>query len=260
MEDRSILPDLNYTRQKMGISKDIMVRTLPKVGLNAATNLFGVIQVGKGLLECKDKDVRVGILAHEIGHRKARHIIKAALLLLTTMIILTIPAHLLVFPIPMLMIYVTISSILYCGIIVLVFWYNEYEADTIAAYYIGANTVISGLKAHEASLQGKKRKRDFLHPPMSKRIANLPQSTLGVRKLLGNIKANHPCLLWAIYVTLTGWLMSLVVTAGISMGFMVPLIESPTLVVIPRTLLILSCLCIVAGIVLLVRGLAVRSK
>ena len=67
-------------------------------------------------------------------------------------------------------------------------------------------------------------------------------------------------LLWAVYIAFGGWIISLIVTAGLLTGFVVPLIVSPGLRVIPMGMLILSCMCLVASVVLFARGLTVKTK
>jgi len=58
-------------------------------------------------------------------------------------------------------------------------------------------------------------------------------------------------LLWGIFSTVGGWVISLIVTVGILTGFMIHLIFSHSLKWIPITMLVVLAVCIMAGVVLL---------
>jgi hypothetical protein len=66
-------------------------------------------------------------------------------------------------------------------------------------------------------------------------------------------------LLWGIFIAGGGFIISLIVTAGLLTGFMVPLVLSPELWRIPFGLLVISGLCIVVSVALLVIGLTLRT-
>jgi hypothetical protein len=66
--------------------------------------------------------------------------------------------------------------------------------------------------------------------------------------------------LWAISITGFGFILSMVVTVGLLTGFIVPLIISRTLRIIPLSLLVISSLCIIAGIALLAFALTVKDR
>ena len=73
------------------------------------------------------------------------------------------------------------------------------------------------------------------------------------------------CLLWAIYLIgggllLSGLLLSGLVTVGLVAALKGQLVLSPSLWLLARSLLVLSWLCMGAGIVLLVRGVTLRAK
>jgi hypothetical protein len=259
MNETNIASEIDSLRRKMEFQESIKWRILPKVGLNAVT-CFNIVKVGRGVVDCKDKDTRTGILAHELAHIKAHSSLKKAIALVIVLALLIAPVCFLTLTIVIASLYALIAGVLFLGITTLISWYIEYEADAIAAYYVDANTMKTALQALVVSQQGKRPKRDLLHPPISKRIENLSQTRPRIKTLLGTIKNSHPYLLWAIYVAIGGWLISLIVTIGILLGFMIPLIVSPKLVVIPRGMLILSCGCLIASIVLLVKGLTVKTK
>ena len=65
---------------------------------------------------------------------------------------------------------------------------------------------------------------------------------------------------WAVYLAGGGLLISLVVTAGLLTGFIIPLALAPGLWLIPFGLLASSLLCMVASMALLVKGLTLRTK
>ena len=251
---------------KMDMKKSVTLCVSPKVGLNAAA-LFNTIKVERGVLDCGDVNICTGILAHELSHIKAYHYVKKAISILILVSLLSAPelvaqACSLNIHVVLWLPYVFGSCILWYGMVMLVSWYFEYEADAIAAHYVGVNIVGTALKAADISRQRKKQKKDFLHPPISKRIANLSETRPRVETLVKMIKATHPYLLWAVYIAAGGWLCSLivivaviVVDAGLLGGFMLPLVVSPTLWLILRGLLILSCTCAIASIVLLVKEL-----
>jgi hypothetical protein len=99
-----------------------------------------------------------------------------------------------------------------------------------------------------------------MHPPISKRIENLSKTEPQVKTSLSIIKTSHRYLLWAIYIAVAGWVVTLVVPAGLLTGFMVPLTVSPGLWVIPMGLIVLSCGCLMASVALLARELTVKTK
>ncbi len=68
------------------------------------------------------------------------------------------------------------------------------------------------------------------------------------------------CRLWAIYLIGGGLLLSGLVNLGLVAVLKGQLVLSPSLWLLARSLLVLSWLCMGAGIVLLIRGLTLRSK
>jgi hypothetical protein len=67
-------------------------------------------------------------------------------------------------------------------------------------------------------------------------------------------------LLWAIVIAGAGFLISLVSTAQLLSWFVVQAFVPPTFWRMPLVLLIVSCLCVVAGIVLMVMALILKHK
>ncbi len=81
-----------------------------------------------------------------------------------------------------------------------------------------------------------------------------------VNLVLYMMRTKNTHLRWGMFIAVGGFIISMVVTAGLLTGFMVPLVLSPELWRIPLGLLIISCLCMVATVVLLAIGLTSRTK
>jgi hypothetical protein len=77
---------------------------------------------------------------------------------------------------------------------------------------------------------------------------------------LTKIRGPKTYLLWGIFIGGGGLLISLIVTAGLLNGFMIPLILSPVLWFIPLVMLAVSGLCIAASIVLMILALTSKAK
>lgn len=81
-----------------------------------------------------------------------------------------------------------------------------------------------------------------------------------VNLLLGSMRNPKTYLLWAIVIAGAGFLISLASTARLLSWLIVQSFVPPTFWRIPLVLLIVSCLCIVASIVLVVIALISRTK
>lgn len=108
-----------------------------------------------------------GVLAHELAHLKKRHLAKA---LLPVLALAPVLIHQLVSTAvactPMLL-----SFTVFGLLISLVSWHNEYEADAVAADYVGKERMAYALERVEELLH---RRRDTLsHPSFKRRISRL---------------------------------------------------------------------------------------
>ena len=74
------------------------------------------------------------------------------------------------------------------------------------------------------------------------------------------MRGPQKCLLWAIYLIGGGLLLSSLVNLGLLSALKGQLVLSPSLWLLARSLLVLSWLCMGAGIVLLVRGVTSRAR
>jgi Zn-dependent protease with chaperone function len=138
--------------------------------LNAGATIDGRIVLGQAVAEEFDREARRGILAHELAHLKANHPLKSAgVLFLTSLPILFLISFL---QLPSLVNLLLVFST-YGLILPAVSWHFEYEADTIAAKFVGSQSVIKGLgKLAEAKRTNIKRDT-YSHPSTSNRIARL---------------------------------------------------------------------------------------
>ena len=74
------------------------------------------------------------------------------------------------------------------------------------------------------------------------------------------MRDSRRCLLWAIWLVGGGLVLSGLVSVGLVAVLKGQLILSPSLWFLAPSLLVLSWLCMGAGIVLLVRGVSLRAK
>jgi Zn-dependent protease with chaperone function len=138
--------------------------------VNAAACLDGRIILGQAIAEQFDKEDRQALLAHELAHLKARHPLKNASVLLLVFVAV-------VFAIPFLHLPGLVNLLLvfsaYGLILPAVSWRLEYEADAIAARFVGRQPVTIALgKLAEANNIDVQRDT-YLHPSVRKRISRL---------------------------------------------------------------------------------------
>jgi Zn-dependent protease with chaperone function len=160
--------------QSMDIKKMVTVKLVD--GWYGAKAQDEGVLLGKPLLDKLDDNSIKAVLAHELAHIKQSQISKTYLIM---MAILFVAYYFYLFNVrsiplwPNLLIFFA-----WCFLILVIFlrfisWPKEYEADAIAAKYVGKNTMISTLQAL-ATLKGTDMEQDFYsHPSISKRIAKL---------------------------------------------------------------------------------------
>ena len=158
----SLIEEFSNLAKTMGVylrGQDIL-KIVP-CWVNAAACLDGKIMLGQTVAEQFDKEERQGVLAHELAHLKARHLMKnAGVLLMLFMPVLFIISFL---HLPGLVNLLLVFSA-YGLILPAVSWRHEYEADAIAASFVGSEPVIMALgKLAEANSIDVQRDT-YLHP------------------------------------------------------------------------------------------------
>ncbi len=160
----------SYMRLK--IKDNHMIRVV-NGWINAAVLQDGKIILGQPIVEEFDKEIREGILGHELGHRKGNHWIKRALLLLLATPLF---CYLAILPFPWYVNYLLLFAAM--GLIMpLISWPFEYQADTIAAKYVGKEKVIWGLMKLATSANMDINQDSYTHPSIARRIRRLQKST-----------------------------------------------------------------------------------
>jgi Zn-dependent protease with chaperone function len=127
----------------------------------------GTVQICCTLLCGLDGPALGGVLAHELAHLKRRHQAKALLSLLAFgPISVYVLVSGLVAAIPILL-----SFAVFGLVISLISWQSEYEADAVAALYVGEKRMAYAL---EQVAQLLHRRRDtFTHPSFRRRVSRL---------------------------------------------------------------------------------------
>jgi len=167
----ALIDELFTLAKRMGVylkGKDV-VRIAPR-WINAAATIDGKVILGQPIAEEFDKDARKGILAHELAHLKAKHPVKSAgILLLTSIPVIFLVSFL---HLPGIVNLILVFSA-YGLILPMVSWYFEYEADAVAASFVGCQPVMKGL-GKLADVKKTNIKQDtYSHPSISKRIIRL---------------------------------------------------------------------------------------
>ncbi len=164
----------------MGIKKKLAVKVVDEY-VSAGTR-HATIFLGKPLLDKLDKFDGASInavLAHELAHIKKRHNCKLILKIIGAVILFAaycwysfierpIPESA-----PNTFIFIVLLFLMLIVVFRVVEWPYEFEADTVGARYVTENTMVATLQAF-AQLKGTDVEQDFyLHPSISRRIANL---------------------------------------------------------------------------------------
>jgi len=141
--------------------------------VNAGTTIDGKIILGQTVADEFDKETRKGILAHELAHLKAKHSMKNATLVFLTSIPVLVLIALLHLPglVNLLLVFSAYGLLLPT-----VSWRFEYEADAIAATFVGSNPVIKGLRKLAEAKHADVRRDTYSHPSISNRISKLQKT------------------------------------------------------------------------------------
>jgi Zn-dependent protease with chaperone function len=146
---------------KMGVSVE---RFGVEEGLNNAYTIGKKVVLGKKLMEKTEAKHLLAIVVHELGHIKGRHQIKT-LVMLFLLFISIIPLS----SLPPLMFWITVM--VYFNITLIpVCWKMAFDADRLAAEYVGIEDVKEALLA----ISGKNIDEPCeTHPSIAERIKNL---------------------------------------------------------------------------------------
>ncbi|MCD6391087.1 MAG: M48 family metalloprotease [Dehalococcoidia bacterium] len=167
----ALVEELSNLAKVMGVrlkGEDIL-KMVPQ-WLNAGATIDGKIILGQAVADEFDRETRKGILARELAHLKAKHSMKNAIVLFLTLI----PVLLLIsfLHLPGLVNLLLVFSA-YGLILPMVSWRFEYEADAIAATFVGINPVIKGLRKLAEAKCADVRRDTYSHPSISNRISRL---------------------------------------------------------------------------------------
>jgi len=127
----------------------------------------GTVQVCCTILCGLEGPALEGVLAHELAHFKRRHLAKALLSLLA---FVPMSVHGFVSE-SMPLILVLPSFAVFGFVISVVSWHNEYEADAVAAEYVGKEQMAYALEQVAQLLH--KRRDSFTHPSFRRRVSRL---------------------------------------------------------------------------------------
>jgi len=145
-----------------------IVRVAPS-WVNAAY-FNGKIILGQTIVEEFDEESRRGVLAHELAHRKAYHPLKHLGILLLAFMPVVCLISLMQLPgiVNLLVVFAA-----YGLVFPIASWHFEYEADSIAAQFVGKQPVIIALlRLSDANAIDIKRDT-YSHPSIAKRIHRL---------------------------------------------------------------------------------------
>jgi Zn-dependent protease with chaperone function len=130
-------------------------------------HLGGTVYIGCTILCGLDNLALKGILAHELAHLKKRHSVKG---LLSILVFVPVPVYAFVSK-SMLMIPILLNSTIGVLVFSLISWHHEYEADAVAAEYVGEKDMAYALEQAAGLIH---RPGDtLLHPSFNKRISHL---------------------------------------------------------------------------------------
>lgn len=130
----------------------------------------GKIILGQTIVEEFDQESRRGVFAHELAHRKAHHPLKRLGMLLLAFMPIVYFISLMQLPgiVNLLLVFAA-----YALVLPIASWHFEYEADSIAAQFVGKQLMITALlRLSEANAIDIKRDT-YSHPSISKRIHRL---------------------------------------------------------------------------------------
>ena len=167
----ALVEELSNLAKMMGIrleGEDIL-KVAPQ-WVNAGATIDGKVILGQIVADEFDREARKGVLAHELAHIRAKHSIKNATVFFLTSILVLLLISALHLPslVNLLLVFSTYGLIL-----PMVSWRFEYEADAIAATFVGINPVIKGLRKLAEAKHADVRRDTYSHPSISNRISRL---------------------------------------------------------------------------------------
>ena len=138
--------------------------------VNAGATTYGNIILGQIVADEFDREARRGILAHELAHLKAKHSMRSFAVLFLASIPVLLFISLLHLPgiVNLLLVFSAYGLIL-----PKVSWRFEYEADAIAATFVGIHPVIKGLRKLAKAKHTDVTRDTYSHPSISDRISRL---------------------------------------------------------------------------------------
>lgn len=170
----ALVEELSNLAKMMGVrleGEDIL-KEAPQ-WVNAGATSDGKIILGQIVAYEFDREARRGILAHELAHLKAKHSMKNATVVFLTSIPVLVFISLLHLP-SLVNLLLVFSA--YGLILPTVSWRFEYEADAIAATFVGSNPVIKGLRKLAEAKHADVRRDTYSHPSISNRISKLQKT------------------------------------------------------------------------------------
>ncbi len=169
-----LIEELSNLAKMMGVrleGEDVL-KVAPQ-WVNAGATINGKVILGQIVADEFDREARKGVLAHELAHLKAKHSMK----IFTVLFLTSIPVLFLIsaLHLPSLVNLLLVFSA-YGLILPTVSWHFEYEADAIAATFVGSNPVIEGLRKLAEEKHTDVRRDTYSHPSTSDRIARLQKT------------------------------------------------------------------------------------
>jgi Zn-dependent protease with chaperone function len=167
----ALVEELSNLAKMMGVSlegEDIL-KVAPQ-WVNAGATTDGKIILGQIVADEFDREARRGIFAHELAHVKAKHPMRrfAVLILASIPVLLFISLLHLPSIVNLLLVFSAYGLIL-----PKVSWHFEYEADAIAATWVGIQPVIKGLRSLAEAKHADITRDTYSHPSISNRISRL---------------------------------------------------------------------------------------
>jgi Zn-dependent protease with chaperone function len=167
----ALVEELSNLAKMMGVSlqgEDIL-KVAPQ-WINAGATTDGKIILGQIVADEFDREARRGIFAHELAHVKAKHPMRR----LAVLILISIPVLLFISLLHLPGIVNLLLAFSAYGLIIpTVSWYFEYEADAIAATWVGIQPVIKGLRSLAEVKHTNVMRDTYSHPSISNRISRL---------------------------------------------------------------------------------------
>jgi Zn-dependent protease with chaperone function len=161
---------------RMGVRlKEESILEAPPEWVNAGATIDGKVILGQTIADEFDKEARKGILAHELAHLRATHPSRTAIVLLLT--IIPVSLFITFLHLPSVVNLVVLFSA-YGLIVPVVSWHCEYDADAIAATFVGIEPVIKGLRKIAEVKNADVRCDTYSHPSISRRISRLQMNTI----------------------------------------------------------------------------------